>query len=79
MTAEQLMGSGVLAGQHEAANLGQVLGAAGSGGIVRTAGPDGLFVDEDPLPSRIAEDHGSEPAVTQRYRVGPYLRRLPVP
>ena len=77
--AEEVVRPGHVAGEEEAADLGEGGAGALAHRIVRPAGPERLFVELDLFLGAAAEDHGADPAVADRQGAIPFGGRIAVP
>ena len=67
----QILGLGLLAGPQQSTEFTEILVGALVGVVVRSALPDGIFVELDALLGDAAEYHGAESALTDGERFGP--------
>ena len=75
----ELVSLGELAREDQAADLGQGLQGLGVVAVLRPARPERVVVERDPLGRHTAVDHGPQPAVADRQRLEPLLRRPLIP
>ena len=68
-----------LPGEDEVADLAEIPVCFGIVVVVGAAGPEGAFIQGDPLLRDPAEDHGPHDAVAKGQAFEPFLARLPVP
>ena len=65
--------------EQQRADFGEMGSSSRMRVIVRLACPDGGFVELNAFRGGVAEDHGAEPAIADRQRIGPKDGRLLVP